>query len=229
MTLKPLFEPGPDDALDDATYIAQRIEKLRASGRLAPEPEPMAYVEPTGAWRARACGAPPTYEHCSRANWRGKWPLPDWLGDIPGGDPWCIVLFGKPGCGKTHAATALFDSILAHWRTMRGWWVNFPEALREMRTEMNQDSPSGRIRSIDKLNDPRLVLVDDLGAVRETPYTVEAFRDLVMHRHARRMPTIITANAESMDDFAKIDERVASRLSEGIRVLLTGPDKRLRR
>lgn len=228
MSLTPIIEPGANAEAS----IAERIEKLRAAGKVDPEPVFEPYVESTNAWRAQACGAPMRYGGHSLANWDeslgGPFPITDWRGDKREGDPWCVLVLGKPGRGKTHVATALFEETLKHWRHLRGWWLGWPRAIEVLKEEMGIEI-SGRMSMHDKLRDTRLVLLDDIGATRETEFSVEALRSVVLHRYENLLPTIITSNAESVGAFAAIDERIASRLQESRIVRLGGIDKRGKR
>lgn len=227
MSLEPLIQPAEPEL-----SIAERIEKLRAAGKVGPEPVIAPYVESSNAWRAQACGAPARYGGHSLANWDeklgGPFPVTDWWADKREGDPWCVLVLGKPGRGKTHVATALFEEVLKRWRHLRGWWIGWPRAIEVLKEEMGIEVV-GRMPMHDKLRDGRLVLLDDIGATRETEFAVETLRSVVLHRYENALPTIITSNAESVGAFATIDERIASRLQESRIVRLGGTDKRAKR
>jgi hypothetical protein len=212
LVLVPAFEEGES--------VADRVRKIGETRGFAPEPEEIAAAGEPQAFSAVACGAPSRYRFCLRSNWKGAWHLPDWSGD-----PWSLTILGRPGRGKTHSATALFDE-LASARGRRAWWLSWPEAVTQMKAEFTAHEP-GTVSVRAKLEDDRLLLLDDVGAI----YDPKGFANgelmaVVLYRYNRELPTIITSNAESMADFAKIDERIASRLSAGIVVTCPGDDYR---
>lgn len=217
LTLVKAFDPAGGESITD------RLRKIGETRGFAPEPEVIAapQSEPTAA-TALACGAPHRYRACLRSTWEGSWPLPEWSGD-----PWSLVLLGKPGRGKTHAATALFNE-LAQARGRRAWWLSYPSAISRMKDEFNGQAP-GTVSVREKLESDRLLLLDDVGAMRDpTGFANGELLALVLYRYDRELPTIITTNAESLRAFAEIDERIASRLSAGLVVTITGDDYRRR-
>lgn len=204
-----------DDINDE---IRATIERLRALGRVVEDPKPIPPPATNQADAAILCGAPDAYRFSTRASWNGPWPLPEW-----DGDPWCLVVLGEPGRGKTHAATALFDQI-ARRRGLKAWWISWPRAMRALKAEM-KFQPEGWTMEA-KLFCDRLILLDDVGATRDTDYEVETLRSVIIERFDRRLPTIITTNAPNLEAFAAIDERISSRLSAGKGVTLRGRDLR---
>lgn len=203
--------------------MRERLLKIEATRGFAPEPEAEHLPEKPQAYAAMACGAPVRYRNCLRETWQGTWPLPEW-----DGFPWCLVLLGGPGRGKTHAATALFNE-LARKSGLKAWWLSFPDALETWKAEFSVD-PQGGITVRDKLRGDRLLMLDDVGASRDpNGSAAELLRSTLLFRYDRELPTIITTNAESLGPFALIDERLASRLNDGIVKTLSGEDWRGRK
>ncbi len=67
-----------------------------------------------------------------------------------------------------------------------------------------------------------LVILDDLGAQRDTEWAVERLDDLVEYRYVRAKCTVITTNL----NLEQLPPRISSRISGGVKVLLEGPDMR---
>lgn len=137
--------------------------------------------------------------------------------------PWCVVLLGTTGTGKTHLATAVFRE----WCEAGGfgWWLDCAEALHLLREE-SFNPPERRTPVQKMLLDPRLVLVDDFGTTRLTDFAHEKWMYVFSQRYNDCRPTIITSNAQRLEDFDTIDPRLTSRMHEGLVIKLDGQDRR---
>ena len=71
------------------------------------------------------------------------------------------------------------------------------------------------------------LILDDLGAEKFTEWVAEAVYDLIDHRYAWMKPTIITSNLDPVRLSELFGARLASRISSGRVVHLTGRDRRL--
>jgi DNA replication protein DnaC len=72
-----------------------------------------------------------------------------------------------------------------------------------------------------------LLLLDDLGAAKQSPWTEELTYRLVNHRYNQLLPTLVTTNLPVAELRDAVGDRVASRLAEMTeRVILTGHDRR---
>jgi len=70
------------------------------------------------------------------------------------------------------------------------------------------------------------LVLDDIGAVRDTPHVTEQLLHLLQYRYDHQLKTIITANL-SVAQFAKhVDPRAASRLQEGAMIDMGDIDRR---
>lgn len=139
------------------------------------------------------------------------------------GNPWSLFLVGPVGCGKTCAATAIFGRVAIQLGISSPVWVSVPILLHRLRQDVRGNGEDSRL---DRILDAGLVLLDDLGAERSTPWALETIRVILMHCHQHQIPTLVTANAGEKDELEKRYPREISRLSAGLVVPMTGRDRR---
>lgn len=129
---------------------------------------------------------------------------------------WALVLLGKPGRGKTKAAAMAIRSWCQR-NNAAGLWVNVPEGLgRAMRERL----ANGYSDLEQKIRSARFLVLDDLGFERSEGPRAEAVAEWVHFRHRRQMATVVTSNAEEVEQLG--DARIASRLGEGEVHLMAG-------
>lgn len=183
------------------------------------------------AWAAALTGCPENYHHCTMNSWRGKIPeaVLKWVRD--GDDlPWSLTFLGLPGRGKTHLATATFSLVagerivnLGPGKPMHGGrgplWLaarHLPELILT------------RQEAVSSLAAHDLLLLDDL-ARGASQLGQELAVALLLDRYDKRMPTIVTVNAEDIREVDSLDPALTSRLCEGDIVRLRGADYRMKR
>jgi DNA replication protein DnaC len=139
-------------------------------------------------------------------------------------DGW-LTLLGSYGVGKTHLAAAI-----AHEALGRGETVLFavvPDLLDHLRATFGPQSTVGYDERFELVRGVPLLVLDDLGAESATPWACEKLYQLVNHRYANRMATVITSNLKS----EAIEPRIYSRMCDpacGTLLTLRAPDYRRR-
>ncbi|MCB9483162.1 MAG: ATP-binding protein [Dehalococcoidia bacterium] len=134
-----------------------------------------------------------------------------------------LVFLGGNGCGKTHLAAAI-----ANVRLDQGARVAFatvPDLLDELRATYAPDAPRRYDQLFRSLLDAEVLILDDLGAQKSSPWAEEKLYQLLNHRHVARAYTVVTTNKRLGD----IEPRIASRLADKEVSLLreiTAPDYR---
>lgn len=107
---------------------------------------------------------------------------------------WLVLSSTKPGTGKTHLAACIINARLDHedeWHLPAGLFWNVPELLDRLRGGMGD----GTARELlDACRNAPLLVLDDLGAERETDWATEQVYLLVNHRYAHELETVITTN-----------------------------------
>lgn len=99
-----------------------------------------------------------------------------------------LILWGSPGTGKTYFATAIGNAIREQGVSVgRVTAANLVEALSGM-------YDGERKTKVQMLNYCDLLILDDLGAERDTQYGREVIFSLVDDRYKRKKPLIVTTN-----------------------------------
>ncbi|WHM41315.1 ATP-binding protein [Streptomyces sp. BPTC-684] len=146
-----------------------------------------------------------------------------------------LLLWGDTGAGKTHQAYAAIRSLTAAGCGVQWQAIKAADLYGQMRPRSGTD-PEPLLRRI--MRTP-LLLLDDLGAAKNSEWTEEINFRLLSWRAEHHLPTIITTNlapvrTERTDPRqpvlrARVGDRILSRLSGMCTpVHLDGPDRRYR-
>lgn len=143
--------------------------------------------------------------------------------------PWCLVLSGPYGCGKTHLAYAVANTCREKPRAFR--FITIPALFQQLRESIDEKrratqadnldvwGPDEWVRSYSDM--PRVLILDDLGAQQDTDWAAAQLFAILNARCDAKLPTMITTNL-SREQF---DPRLASRLSGGF-IICRSPDLR---
>lgn len=134
-----------------------------------------------------------------------------------------LLLLGPTGTGKTYLTYAAMREIAVtgvrcNWRATTA--ADLYAALRP-RAGVDSEAEFRRYANV------RLLILDDLGAAKDSEFTEEINYRLINTRYEHGLPTLITSNVPVAQLGAKLGERVASRLVGMCqRVVLRGDDRR---
>lgn len=125
-----------------------------------------------------------------------------------------LTIAGPRGVGKTHLVIALsWDAII------RGFYVEYRQAatlLEELRQcySLTPKQIERRELSFTEVMESFLncdiLVIDDLGAQKETDWAAEKMDHIIDHRWLNRLPLVVTTNALSED----LPPRIADRLGD---------------
>ncbi|WP_446038026.1 ATP-binding protein [Streptomyces sp. SID1121] len=147
-----------------------------------------------------------------------------------------LLLWGNTGTGKTHEAYGAIRSLTAAGCAVPWHAVKAADLYGQLRWRPGADVES-MLRRIVRVP---LLLLDDLGAAKNSEWTEELTFRLLAWRDENHLPTLITSNLAPLRDEHvprhqpvlrdKVGDRVLSRLSGMCTALeFTGPDRRFLR
>lgn len=141
------------------------------------------------------------------------------------GPAWSLYLFGAAGTKKTSLAIAALVELRRALKPPRDRIGTFVPAYTFAR-QARKMVESRNDQAVANWRKAPLLILDDLGANRDTPHVTETLLFLLEERYDHERKTIITTNL-SLEGFAKhLDPRVASRLQEGMILDLGDTDAR---
>ena len=99
-----------------------------------------------------------------------------------------LLLFGNVGTGKSYAAGCIANALID--RMISVLYVDMTDVVNRMQGNFGADRDS----YLKRITRPDLLILDDLGAERNTSYGKERVFDIVNRRLLSRKPMIITTN-----------------------------------
>ena len=145
-------------------------------------------------------------------------------GDLAAISP--LLVTGRTGVGKTWQAYGAVRRVAASGIVI-GWLAStVPDLYARLRPRDGTDSEA----EFRRWADVPLLLLDDLGAAKDSEWTEEVLYRLVNHRSECMLPAVITTNLPVRGPVSlqsAVSERVFSRLAECTVVVLKGRDRRL--
>jgi len=139
-----------------------------------------------------------------------------------------LLLYGKPGLGKTHLSIAIacaaidkgFDVLYLPFHSL----ISNLEAAR-----FGKGSEDYKLL-LEPVAQSELLLLDDLGTEFSTAFSASVLYDIINIRQLRSLPTIISTNLTTKELSSRYGERIYSRLGGCYHVIpFSGDDIRLQK
>lgn len=100
-----------------------------------------------------------------------------------------ILFYGPPGTGKTYTAACIANALLDQGIPVM--MTSFVKLNQIVTTSHSTDDDES---VLDAMNRARLLIIDDLGAERDTDYSVERVYSFIDNRVRAKLPLILTTN-----------------------------------
>ena len=134
-----------------------------------------------------------------------------------------LLLLGVTGAGKTYQAFGAIRMLAAGGHPPEWAAISTPDLYAALRPREDADSEA----EFRKWSTVPLLLLDDLGAAKNSEWTEEINYRLIGTRYNTMAPCLITSNVPPAELRAKLGDRVASRLREMcLFISLRGGDRR---
>jgi DNA replication protein DnaC len=171
-----------------------------------------------------AAGIPPRYRHCRLTNFHvssarsrkdpqlveARGAAQDYVdGFIQTGTGFRqsgLLFVGPPGVGKTHLSVAILAELIERYH-LRGRFVEFTSLIHQIQSTFDPDSPESKRQILDPLSEVELLVLDELGAQKPTPWVRDILYLIINNRYTRRLPTLFTTNYR-LDPAAPKTERI---------------------
>jgi DNA replication protein DnaC len=125
----------------------------------------------------------------------------------------CLVFVGKPGTGKTHLACAIANQIMEAGSS--AFFVTVSDAMRGIKATYDKGATLSEADAIKALVDPKLLILDEVGADMGTEHSKVLLFDVINKRYEHVRPTIILTNLDQSTLSTYFGERILDRLREG--------------
>ncbi len=116
--------------------------------------------------------------------------------------PQGLLLYGSVGTGKTFGASCIANALLDNGVPVI--MTSFVKLIDAMRIVNDEDESIA-----DRLNKAKLLILDDLGAERDTSYALEKVYEIIDSRYRAKLPLILTTNLNINDMLNEPDVRYA--------------------
>jgi DNA replication protein DnaC len=112
--------------------------------------------------------------------------------DYPASTDTGLLLMGPCGSGKTHLAVSALRQIVLRGHT--GLFYDYRELLKEIQGSYNPESQTSELGVLEPVLTADVLLLDDLGANKPSPWAMETVGHILNSRYNERRITLLTTN-----------------------------------
>lgn len=155
----------------------------------------------------RAARIPKRYDHCSldafevhdESHETALGVAREWVERWPDRTEQGLLFLGEPGTGKTHLAVGIARDLVR----VKGAKVLFYEQrqlLKDLQATFDGGAGRNEVDVLGPVFDAEVLVLDDLGAGRTTPWARDVMHDLIAHRYNEKLPLIMTSNRDTGEE-----------------------------
>lgn len=114
-----------------------------------------------------------------------------------------LLLYGNYGSGKTHLAAAVSNALIH-----KGTPVLFGTFITHLENIRQEFDNAGQRAYLSKMKVTPVLVIDDLGKEKKSEWTRQVLFDVINYRYEHLLPTIITTNLASNENFDALANHV---------------------